>query len=266
VTLELTEQNFITVWDCLLEDPPLAFDLLVGIDFSGWDSQVNLHRRQGQKPFVYCIQRILAEIGETDTDQVFHVFAAGAQFASQDRPESCVELTDRRDKSPVYGREKIFEAYELAVERLGTELRPMMKPSFHHLLAKVRDVVRLNTWEFSLLLIVTANDLPNPSTARGEEDLLKFQREMVEVSMLPLSVLVVGLKTQERSFPGFEAFARLDKVEADGQVSERQAITFVPLKIADEKNTFEHALFERVPSQVGAWATAHRPSRPPTAR
>jgi hypothetical protein len=34
VTLESTEQNFITFLDCLLDDPRLDFDLLLGIDFS----------------------------------------------------------------------------------------------------------------------------------------------------------------------------------------------------------------------------------------
>jgi hypothetical protein len=264
-TLELTGQNFITVWDCLLEDPPLVFDLLVAIDFSGWDSQAHLHRHQGQRPFVYCIERVLDEIGKADTDQIFYVFGTGANIRSQNRAGSCVELTDSGGNSPVYGAAKIIEAYELALGRLGTDLLPMIRPLFHLLLAKVRDLVRLNTWKFSLLLIVTANDLPNPGTSAGEEDLLKFRKEMIEISRLPLSVLVVGLKTRGNSFPQFEAFARLDKVEADGQVSERQAITFVPLMIGDGNTTFEHALFERVPGQVGAWATAHRPKGTATA-
>jgi hypothetical protein len=152
---------------------------------------------------VYCIQRVLAEIGGIDTDQIFYVFGVGAQLVSQDQELLCVELTDRRGRSPVYGSETIVEAYEYAVERLGADLRPMIRPSLHQLLAKVRNLVRLNTWKFSLLLIITANDLPNPGTAGSEEDLLKFLKEMVKVSRLPLSVLVVGLKTQGNSFPPF---------------------------------------------------------------
>jgi hypothetical protein len=108
--------------------------------------------------------------------------------------------------------------------------------------------------KYSLLLVLTANDLPPPSSHHGSVECPRFTDRCIEASEAPISILVVGIG---KGFPRMKALAERrpdDVVGSGGKKMTRKVLTFVEFG-GGEAPEFEESLLGDIPDQVGEWAT-----------
>ena len=159
--------------------------LSIGIDFSiSKDGSGTLHSIQGPNDFEKAIISCANIIGYYDYDQLFPVFGFGAVINSSysNNPSICFNL-NFADNPDIYTINNVLRAYHDCIQQ--NKITFSTNSQFAPLIKKV--ISRINQrdiFEYHILLILTSGII---------DDLQQTIDILIEASLLPLSVIIVGI-------------------------------------------------------------------------
>ena len=237
----------------------LQLNLITAIDFTASnrdprDSR-SLHflSQQGPNQYESCIWAVGSVICPYDSDQLFPVFGFGGKINGQ--LSHCFPLTFDPSNPNVQGLNGIIESYRNSLNIVQLSGPTCFAPIIRNA-TQVAEQSFTESNTYTILLIVTDGVI---------NDMLETTDAVVEATMSPLSIIIVGV--------GDADFSLMDQLDADetplrssrGQVMKRDIVQFVPFN--DFRNSSPAALaaevLEEVPRQVNEFCVS-RNFRPQT--
>jgi hypothetical protein len=162
-------------------------DLVIAIGFS--HEANDLHKTGNENAFLKCLRRILDTFEELGNNQKFAVFGFAAQAGDE---SGCFPLRMNGGEWPVPGRQGIFESCNAFLRR--SDVKGAKCVSFHKVVECASRQLRPEaTDRYLLLLVLTVNDLPQPSSHHGSVECPRFVDKCVETSEAPILILFVGI-------------------------------------------------------------------------
>ena len=197
--------------------------LSIGIDFTGSNGHPldigSLHYIHGPNDYERAITACAKIVGYYDDDQIFPVFGFGAKINSPGEEEASMCFNLNFSKNPdIHTLDNIIRIYHDCIE--NDKLTFSGPTKFGPLINKV--ISRINKediFEYHILMILTDGVL---------EDLQETIDILVDASLLPLSVIIIGI--------GDADFSQMDILDGDetpltsskGKKRKRDIVQFVP--------------------------------------
>ena len=162
--------------------------LSIGIDFTGSNGHPNdfgsLHSKDGPNDYERAITACAKIVGKYDDDQLFPVFGFGAKINAPGETEAsmCFNLNFAKDPN-ITGLDNIIKAYHDCIE--NDKLTFAGPTNFSPLIQEV--ISRMNKddlYEYHILMILTDGVI---------DDLQKTIDLIVEASLIPLSIIIIGI-------------------------------------------------------------------------
>ena len=217
--------------------------LSIGIDFSiSKDGSGTLHSIQGPNDFEKAIISCANIIGYYDYDQLFPVFGFGAVINSSysNNPSICFNL-NFADNPDIYTINNVLRAYHDCIQQ--NKITFSTNSQFAPLIKKV--ISRINQrdiFEYHILLILTSGII---------DDLQQTIDILIEASLLPLSVIIVGIGNSD-----FKKMEILDGDEIPLTSSTRKKrirdlVQFVPFsKYQNNAEKLSMEVLAEIPRQI----------------
>eukprot|EP01062_Namystynia_karyoxenos_P069687 TRINITY_DN65162_c0_g1_i1.p1 TRINITY_DN65162_c0_g1~~TRINITY_DN65162_c0_g1_i1.p1 ORF type:complete len:726 (+),score=258.12 TRINITY_DN65162_c0_g1_i1:270-2180(+) len=238
-------------------------NLSVAIDFSKsnlpFDNPGSLHYRQSDNKnneYMTVLHAVGNVLCSYDKDQEFPMYGFGAKCASEFGAETsqCFPCTFRDDAVEVSGLNGIAETYWKCLSELEpvepTNLAPVIRKVTAAAAAAVeaakRDAAHPNP-PYQVLLILTDGAVA---------DMRQAIDAVVEASMLPISILIVGV-----GYP--DSFSKMEVLDADdnplvasnGVRMQRDCVGFVPFRrFRDSPELLARECLKEIPRQFTSWA------------
>ena len=229
----------------------LQLNFTVAIDFTVSNGQPShpssLHYNGSDdipNQYVTAIQAVGTIIQEYDTDKVFPSFGFGAKVPPNNQVSHEFFLSLDPSRPSCAGLEGILEAYQTAlncVQLYGpTNFCPLIRQ-----VAKIAEQHREGISNYFVLLIITDGLIT---------DFEETKALLRSVSMLPLSIIIVGVGDED-----FSEMKTLDGDHAEPRVDSRDIVQFVELRrFLLPDGGWSHELLAKsvlaeVPGQVTAW-------------
>ena len=222
--------------------------LSIGIDFTGPNGRPldsgAIHSIKGKRPNDYyrAIESCGNIVGYYDYDQLFPVYGFGAVINSSPNkvPSMCFNLnfTDNPDIKTI---ENVLKTYKECIEQKKLTLTgpALFAPLIKEVASRINSQ---DLFEYHILMILTNGVI---------EDLQQTIDALVEVSSLPLSVIIIGI--------GNDDFSKMEILDGDdiplisttGKIRMRDLVQFVPFSRykKDEKKLMMEVLGE-IPRQI----------------
>ena len=197
--------------------------LSIGIDFTGSNGHPldigSLHYIYGPNDYERAITACAKIVGYYDDDQIFPVFGFGAKINSPGEEEASMCFNLNFSKNPdIHTLDNVIRTYHDCIE--NNKLTFSGPTKFGPLINKV--ISRINQkdiFEYHILMILTDGVL---------EDLQETIDILVDASLLPLSVIIIGI--------GDADFSQMDILDGDetpltsskGKKRKRDIVQFVP--------------------------------------
>ena len=197
--------------------------LSIGIDFTGSNGHPldigSLHYINGPNDYERAITACAKLVGYYDDDQIFPVFGFGAKINSPGEEEASMCFNLNFSKNPdIHTLDNVIRTYHDCIE--NDKLTFSGPTKFGPLINKV--ISRINKediFEYHILMILTDGVL---------EDLQETIDILVDASLLPLSVIIIGI--------GDADFSQMDILDGDetpltsskGKKRKRDIVQFVP--------------------------------------
>ena len=220
--------------------------LSIGIDFTGSNGHPNdfasLHSKNGPNDYERAITACAKIVGKYDDDQLFPVFGFGAIINAPGSTEAsmCFNLNFSEDPN-IYGLDNIKRAYHECIENDKstfsgpTEFTPLIKEV-------ISRINKDDPYEYHILMILTDGVI---------DDLEKTIDVIVEASLIPLSIIIIGI--------GNADFQKMDILDGDdvpltsstGQKRKRDLVQFVPFsKHQNNEEELAMEVLAEIPRQI----------------
>ena len=168
-------------------------------------------------PYESALSAVGQIIEDYDTDKLFPVLGFGARLPPDGRVDHCFYVNGHDTNPYCQGMVGVLNAYRACIQRIQLYGPTNFAPTVNH----VSNIARsfLDGSQYFILLIVTdgiITDMPQTKSA------------IVEASMLPMSIIIVGVGDAD-----FTAMEELDGdtvrlTSPDGKVAARDIVQFVP--------------------------------------
>jgi hypothetical protein len=223
----------------------LQLALSIGIDFTGSNGHPNdtisLHYIGGNTPNSY--ERAIRSCGDIvayyDYDQLFPVYGYGAILPGTSVVDHCFPLS--LDINPnINTIDGVLSNYRTTVTKCNFSGPTLFAPLLKQIITNIKSENNKNVYH--ILLILTDGII---------NDMNETIDYLVEASMLPLSVIIVGI--------GRADFSNMDTLDADeaplidskGRKSVRDLVQFVPFyKFENDGKRLAEEVLAEVPKQV----------------
>jgi len=221
----------------------LQIGMTAAIDFTASNRPVNdqnsLHFLNSMEPNQYqqALRSSAGIIAYYDYDKKFPIYGFGGMYNGE--TSHCFNLT-LTDQAEVDGIEGIMDAYKNAINTVALSGPTFFSP----IIMKVINDIKMENKEnnYYILLIITDGQITDEKETK---------QAIVEASVLPLSIIIVGVGSAD-----FSSMDRLDGddnplVDRNGKRI-RDIVQFVPynMKYAMNPNLFSQELLYEVPAQV----------------
>ena len=197
--------------------------LSIGIDFTGSNGHPldigSLHSIYGPNDYERAITACAKIVGYYDDDQIFPVFGFGAKINSPGEEEASMCFNLNFSKNPdIHTLDNIIRIYHDCIK--NNKLTFSGPTKFGPLINKVISRIKKeDIFEYHILMILTDGVL---------EDLQETIDILVDASLLPLSVIIIGI--------GDADFSQMDILDGDetpltsskGKKRKRDIVQFVP--------------------------------------
>ena len=221
--------------------------LSIGIDFTGsnghprdLDSLHTIYRKPND--YERAITECAKIVGKYDDDQLFPVFGFGAIINGPGSTEAnmCFNLNFSRDPN-IYGLENIQKVYRDCIE--FEKLTFSGPTNFAPIIKKVISLIKKDDlFEYHILMILTDGVI---------DDLNETIDLIVEASLLPLSIIIVGI--------GNEDFSKMDVLDGDdtpltsstGKQRMRDLVQFVRFnQLQNKREELTMEILAEIPRQI----------------
>ena len=180
-------------------------------------------------------------VGEFDYDQIFPVYGFGAIINSSKKKKTSDCFNINFSENPdIYGIDNVLKIYRECIEK--EKLQFSCKAKFAPLLNEIKSKMKDDIFEYHILMILTTGRI---------DDLKETKDFLVEASMLPLSVIIVGI--------GKDDFSKMIELDGDekpiesssGKVRKRDIVQFVPFyKFQNDDNLLFMEVLAEIPKQI----------------
>ena len=228
--------------------------LSIGIDFTAsngdpldYNFKTVLHPLKGSSPYEKAIRSCGNIVGLYDYDQLFPVFGFGAIINNSysNEPSMCFNLNFENNPD-IYTIDNVIKVYKDCIQ--NNKLTFSGPTKFSPLLRTVKARIKKeDLLEYHILMILTDGNI-------DDEDKQDTIDELVEASLLPLSVIIIGI--------GKEDFSKMDELDGDivpltsskGIKRMRDLVQFVPF--SEYENDLEKLTMEvlaEIPRQMSEY-------------
>eukprot|EP00736_Rhodelphis_marinus_P009483 Rmarinus@m.27058 len=244
----------------------MEMNLVIGIDFTASNGKPNnpesLHyTANGSKStYMRAIEAVSSVLLNYDSDKLVPTYGIGAKLWDNEKrtytPSSCFPLNGNPEHPECAGLEEIIACYNRVVPDVRFYGPTNFAPILHEAMKTARDATKQRHLKYVLLLLLTDGEL---------SDTIETVNAIVEASVLPMSVVIVGV--------GNANFERMEILDADdhplrstdGRVMERDIVQFVPFRqYEDDPDGLAKAVLQELPRQVVEYFERHG-VKPPSA-
>ena len=220
--------------------------LWIGIDFTGSNGHPmdlsSLHSLCGKNDYERAITACANIVGCYDYDQLFPVFGFGAIINAPGIKEAsmCFNLNFCDDPN-IYGIDNIIKVYRDCInnEKITFSGPTEFAPLIGNVISKINQD---DLYEYHILMILTDGVI---------DDLQKTIDIIVEASFLPLSIIIVGIGTED--------FTKMEILDGDdipltsskGKKRARDLVQFVPFsKFQNDEQKLAMEVLAEIPRQI----------------
>ena len=256
ITIPIKRDNYLTLYDNSEIIKNFTFidyiksgvkiALSIGIDFTGSNGHPkdfgSLHSIMGPNDYERAITSCAKIVGKYDDDQLFPVFGFGAIINSPGEKEAsmCFNLNFSKDPN-IYTINNIIKTYHDCIEQEKLTFSGPTK--FTPLIKEV--ILRINKndlYEYHILMILTDGVI---------DDMQETVDILVEASLLPLSVIIIGI--------GNADFSKMEILDGDetpltssmGEKRKRDLVQFVPFsKYQNNEEKLAMEVLAEIPRQI----------------
>eukprot|EP00358_Blepharisma_japonicum_P005691 CAMPEP_0202943456 /NCGR_PEP_ID=MMETSP1395-20130829/3911_1 /ASSEMBLY_ACC=CAM_ASM_000871 /TAXON_ID=5961 /ORGANISM="Blepharisma japonicum, Strain Stock R1072" /LENGTH=368 /DNA_ID=CAMNT_0049640959 /DNA_START=369 /DNA_END=1471 /DNA_ORIENTATION=- len=228
-------------------------NVVVAIDFTASNGKAtnprSLHYINPTKPNEYeqAIQSVCSILENYDSDKNYPVFGFGGIFDDSGEPNHCFPLNNRPENPEVHGVNGIIEVYQNTLKTCSLNAPTNMAP----IIRKVKEIAeRKSPLEaYWILLILTDGDI---------SDLNETKAAIIDASVLPLSIIIVGVGGSE-----FENMIELDGdqiplTDFEGRVTNRDIVQFLPFRqFKDNPEELAKEVLYEIPAQIESFMDAN---------
>jgi len=239
--------------------------LMVSIDFTASNGNPNkpdsLHRIDPQVPNEYA--RAIMSVGEIlagyNSDKMYPVYGFGAKLPPDYKTSHLFPLTFDPSRPEVLGVQGILSAYWSAISKVILHGPTNFAPTIAEAARRAAQFYQMkhDVQAYLILLIITDGEITDM------EDTL---REIINASMLPMSIVIVGV--------GGADFTKMEILDGDdgrlssgGRVAARDIVQFVPMRqFAGDPYRLASEVLAEIPKQFLEFMRANgiKPRPPPT--
>jgi len=243
------------------------FSVIVAIDFTASNgdphdrASLHFNNPPNMNEYEHAITAVGTIIEPYDTSRMFAVYGFGAKI--NDEVTHCFPLNGNANNPEVMGVKGILDIYQFALDNVKL-YGPTIFAKVIDIAAQIADrSTSMNQQKYYVLLLITDGAISD------EENTIK---EIVKISNLPISILVVGV--------GNEDFENMRILEGEGQllrdgngnVAARHNVEFIPMRDYKDQHHSELAkdILSEIPREFleymkhkGIAPNTRKPSAPP---
>ena len=225
----------------------VRLDLSIGIDFTGSNGHPldigTLHSLKGDKPNDY--ERAIKSCGDIvayyDYDQLIPVYGFGAIInSSKDKEASMCFNLNFSENPDIHTIDNVLKIYHDCIE---TDKLTFSGPTeFTPIIQTVISRINEKEFDYHILMILTDGVI---------DDLQQTIDVLVEASLLPLSVIIIGIGNEDFSKMEILDGDKIPLVSSSGQKRVRDLVQFVSFsKFENDSKKLSEEVLAEIPKQI----------------
>ena len=242
----------------------LNISLAVAIDFTGSNRiptdprSLHVYNPHQMNPYQSAIKFVGDILLNYDTDKMVPVYGFGAKKIINGVPENsanhCFPLTGDWEDTEVLGVAGIMSLYNMAIHNLRFSGPTFFAPCFEKIVNETKEEFRKNPDNYSIFLLLTDGVL---------HDMQKTIDVLVEASKLPISVVIVGIGSE--NFDNMRLLDDAKVTSSSGERPSRDVLQFVELqKCGHDFDLLTQEVLKEIPDQITSYyRSINRPPNPP---